>query len=130
MARIGGVNMYILRADGSTRTYTDDNDVTIKMEYRYLEYVNGGYVITIYNDMPLTIKEGCKIAISNNINFEEGYELINDIVVQEVDELGNVLSCYKAEMQNDAIKFLRQERDILKEQVTELSIALANIMGI
>ncbi|MBU3146849.1 hypothetical protein [Clostridium sp. CF012] len=107
------------------------------MENRYLEYqISDGYVIAIYNEMPATIPTDRKIAISNNVNFEVGYEFDNYIVVQEVDANGNLTSSCMIK-QPDSVKFLRQERDISKAEnailtstQNDIQIAMTQLMGI
>lgn len=89
------------------------------MELRYLEYDTDGYVIKITNEIPTIISEGNKVAISNNINFEIGYEYDNYIVVQEVDVGGNLTSACMIK-QPDSVKFLRRERDRLQAENTVL----------
>ena len=90
------------------------------MENRYLEYqISDGYVIKITNEIPTVVEEGHKIAISNNVNFEVGSEFDNYIVVQEVDEDGNLTSSCMIKQPN-SVKFLRQERDKFQEENIKL----------
>ncbi|MBZ9637517.1 hypothetical protein [Clostridium sp. FP1] len=117
--------MYVLNDEGNVIQFTDVKGVLKNMEYRYLEYqISDGYVIKIYNEFPQIIAEGDKIAISNSINFEEGSEYDNYIVVQEVDAKDNLTSSCMIR-QPDSIKFLRQERDRLTIELTSTQSLLA-----
>ena len=101
-----------------------ENIIENIIENRYLEYNLDGYVVKITNTVPIIIEVGNKVAIASNENFEEGSEFDNYIVVQEVDEDGNLTSSCMVR-QPDSVKFLRQERDILKEDNVQLKIRLA-----
>lgn len=117
--------MNILNADGTIKTFTDVDGNVINMEYRYLEYNQEGYVIKIYNDMP-TLTNGNKIAIADNRNFEIGSEFDNYIVVQDVDENNNLTSSCMIK-QPESVKFLRQERDNLVQQLTVATQTIADM---
>jgi hypothetical protein len=117
--------MKVVNKEGNGIVF-DRNGVDVDMEYRYLEYqVTDGYVVKITTDLPTVIEEGHKMAISNNINFEVGYEFDNYIVVQEVNENGSLLSSCMVK-QPDSVKFLRQERDILKLKNEQLTAVVAD----
>jgi hypothetical protein len=121
--------MNVLNEDNSIKTYEDKNGEVKNMEYRYLKYqISDGYIVTISNE-PMLIEEGFKIAISNNVNFEEGYEFDNYIVVQEVDE-NNILESSYMVKQPDSVKFLRQENIKFKaNQLLIQSLLDEMIMG-
>jgi hypothetical protein len=122
--------MSILNEDGSIRKFKDIHGVIKNMEYRYLEYqVSDGYVVKITNEVPVVVGTGHKIAISDNVNFEEGYEFDNYIVVQSVDEMGNLTSSCMIK-QPDSVKFLRQERDKLVEENASLKKDLVAIQDV
>ncbi|MBU3146659.1 hypothetical protein [Clostridium sp. CF012] len=107
------------------------------MELRYLEYqLSDGYVVKITTENPAITEVGRSIAISDNVNFEVGYEFDNYIVVQSVDSANKLTSSCMIK-QPDSVKFLRQERDILKAEnivlksnQDSLQMAMAEMLGI
>ncbi|WP_434510530.1 hypothetical protein [Desulfitobacterium sp. AusDCA] len=120
---------YVTNSDGSIKTFIDANGNIVNLEYRYLEYQPDGYVVKIYNEQPSGITSGNKIAIANNINFEEGHEFSNYIVVQEVDENNNLTSSCMIK-QPQSVVFLRQERDKLASALIEAQNAINSLLGV
>lgn len=103
--------MNILDKNGEIEVFKDENGNDKNLEYRYLEYNIDGFVICIYTELPI-LTNGNKIATSDNINFESGDEFDYYIIVQSVDESGNLTSACKSK-QSEQYKYLLVERNKL-----------------
>ncbi|KTE89299.1 hypothetical protein [Desulfitobacterium hafniense] len=87
------------------------------MEDRYLIYRElDGYVVKISNTIPEVIPDGCRVAIGDNLNFEEGHEIKFYIEIQGVAENGRITSAYMLQLPL-VLRHLSQEKTTLKEDV-------------
>jgi hypothetical protein len=115
----------ILNEKGEIETFQDMNGNEKNLEYRYLEYNIDGFVICIYTELPILTNSN-KIATSDNINFESGDEFDYYIVVQSVDEAGNLTSACKLK-QSEQYKYLLIERNKLALELEKSTTHAASL---
>ncbi|WML35938.1 hypothetical protein [Clostridium sp. OS1-26] len=123
------MEVFIFDKNNAKIYFTDVNGNEKALEYRYLEYNSDGYVVAIYNEMPVNITNSNKIAIADNRNFEVGYEYENYICVQEVNQ-DNILTLCCVIKQPESVKFLRKERDNLANALLEAQNAINALLGV